>query len=79
VTRLLGAVLRGVMLAGMAGMLVGVGGVSRRRMGMVSRLLMVARFLVLGRFGMVFSRFGVMGGGVLVTFGCFLRHGVGVL
>jgi len=60
-------VLCGVMLAGMVGVLVGMGSVSRRGMGGVGRLLVMTRFLV-------FGRFGVVGGGVFVAFGCLLRH-----
>ena len=46
------------------------------RVGMVGGLLVVAGLVALGGFGVVFGSLRVVGGGVLVALGCFLRHGV---
>ena len=74
--------LSGVLLLGVGGVLGSVlgsvEGVAIRRMGVVGRLLVVAGLIVLGRFGVVLSGPSMVGGGILVAFGSFLRHGVGI-
>ena len=72
------AVLFGVGFAGMAGMLIGMLGMSGRRVRVVGSLFVMAGLMVLGGFSVVFGSLRVVGGGVLVAFSCFLRHGVGV-
>jgi len=52
----------GVMLARLASVMGGVGGMAVRRMGVVRRFLVAVRLVVLGRFAMML-------GGVLVMFG----------
>lgn len=68
----------GVGFAGMAGMFIGMLGMSGRRVCVVGSLFVMAGLMVLGGFGVVFGSLRVVDGGVLVAFSCFLRHGVGV-
>ena len=51
----------------------------RSSMGVMGSLFMIAGLVVLSGFGVVFSSLRVVGGGVLVTLGGFLRHGMGML
>ena len=71
--------LLGVRLAGVGGVLGGVVRVRGRGVGVVGGLLVVARLVVLGGFGVVFGGRGVVDGGLLVALGGFLRHNVGIL
>ena len=73
------AVLFGVGFAGMAGMFIGMLGMSGRRVRVVGSLFVMAGLMVLGGFGVVFGGLRVVGGGVLVAFSCLLRHDVGIL
>ena len=68
----------GVALTGSVGMLLGILGVRGGRMGVVGSLFVVASFLLLCGFGMVFGSLRVVDGGLLVAICCFLRHGVGI-
>ena len=70
------AVLLGVALAGVLGMVFGVPGMSSRGMGVVGGFLVVAGLVAFGGFGVVFGSLRVVGDGVLVAFSCFLRHDV---
>ena len=66
-----------MVLTRMDAVFVGVLGMRGRGMGVVGGFLVVARFVVLSGFGVMLGGLGVVGSGVLVAFGGFLRHGVG--
>ena len=68
----------GVGLPGVGRVLGGVVGVGRGGISVVRGFLVMAGLVMLGSFGMVFGGLRVMGGGVFVAFGCFLRHEVGM-
>ena len=68
----------GVAIAGSIRMLLGILGVRGGRMGVVGSLFVIASFLLLSGFSMVFGSLRVVGGGLLVAICCFLRHGVGI-
>ena len=68
----------GVAFAGGVRVLLGILGVRGSSMGVVGSLFVVAGLLVLSGFGVVLSCLRVVGGGVLVTICCFLRHDVGI-
>ena len=67
-----------VVLTGMGAMFAGVVMMGRCRMGMMRGFFVVAGFVVLSGFGVVFGSLSVVFGGVLVAFCCFFRHGVEV-
>ena len=68
----------GVALASLSRMLSSMVRMGRSSMGVMGSLFMIAGLVVLSGFGMVFRSLRVVGGGVLVTLCCFLRHGVGI-
>ena len=63
--------LGGVVLLGVGGVLLGVGRMRGRRMGVVRGFFVVAGLVVLGGFGVVLGSFRVVGGGVFVAFSGF--------
>lgn len=65
-----------VVAARLGVMMLRLGGVPVRGMGVMGGVLVVPLFVKSGRFAMMFSRLLVMLGGLLVMFGAFmLRHG----
>ena len=76
--RLFGAVPFGVTLAGGVEMVFGVLNMRSDDVGVMGGLFVVARFVMFGEFGVVLGGLWVVGGSVLVAFGCFLRHEMGV-
>ena len=61
-------------LAGFLAVMGGVVCVAARRMGVMSRLFMVAGFVMLGSFRVMARCLGMMVGGVLMVLSCFGRH-----
>jgi hypothetical protein len=71
------AVVLGVVLARLAGVMGGVRGMPVRRMGMMRSLLVRVRFVVLGGFAMVLGSMLVMlGCGVVMLYDLVLGHDV---
>jgi len=71
------AVMLGVVLARLAGVMGGVRGMAVRRMGMMRGLLVRVRFVVLGGFAMVLGSMLVMlGCGVVMLYDLVLGHDV---
>jgi hypothetical protein len=63
------------MLACLFGMMLGVGGMAMRNVGMVAGLFMISGGVVLGRGAMVFRGVLVMVGSFQVVLFSFFRHG----
>ena len=74
VCKLLRAVLFSMVGGRFIGMFGCMGLMAMRSNGVVCGLLVVARFMVGGRLGVVFSRFFVVFGGLFVRCSCFFRH-----
>ena len=71
------AVMFGVRLAGLGGVVMGMMAVAGRGMGMVCRGFVIIVFIVLGGFTMMMRGLFVMFGGVVMVLagGMFVRHG----
>ena len=71
------AVMFGVRLAGLGGMVMGMMAVAGRGMGMVCRGFAIIFFIMLGGFTMMMGGLLVMFGGVVMVFagGMLVRHG----
>jgi hypothetical protein len=65
----------GVTLGGLGGVVLGLRVMAMRQMGMVSRLFVIALFVVLGGSQMVLGGLLMVLRGVAMMIGLFLRHG----